>query len=126
MTPAEMVDEFNRAFGIQTRETPGLPSGDIEALRSELIREEYEEWKLAAEDGDIVEMARELADIVYVVYGAALAYGINLDAVISAIHQANMRKLGPDGRPVWREDGKLMKPKGWVPADVASVLEITP
>lgn len=59
--------------------------------------------------GDRIAIAQELADLVYVAYGTALVYGIDLDAAIAEVHRANMSKLDSDGKPVLREDGKVLK-----------------
>jgi predicted HAD superfamily Cof-like phosphohydrolase len=64
-----------------------------------------------------------LADLVYVVIGTAIQYGIPFDAVFAEVHRANMSKLGPDGVPVLREDGKIIKPFGFKPADLSAVLD---
>lgn len=73
-------------------------------------------------DDDLAAIAHELADVVYIAYGTAHTLGLPLDAVIAAVHRANMAKVGPDGVMHFRHDGKLMKPPGWKPADVAAVL----
>ena len=81
---------------------------------------------MAADDGrrSTVEAADALADLVYVVYGMALETGIDLAAVLAEVQRSNMSKLGPDGRPVYREDGKVLKGPGYVPPDVAGALGI--
>jgi predicted HAD superfamily Cof-like phosphohydrolase len=122
MTPAEMVTEFHRAFALPIRHTPQLGDASETALRAALIREECREAREALHQGDLVGVAQELADVVYVAYGTAIQFGIDLDAVISAVHAANMSKLGEDGQPVRRADGKILKGAGFQPADVAAVL----
>lgn len=120
-----MVREFHEAFGLVVRDTPTLPDQDERDLRATLIREEYEEVDEALGldfPKGIVYTAAELADLIYVVYGTALHYGIDLDAVVAEIHRANMAKRWPNGTVRRREDGKILKPDGWRPADVAGVL----
>lgn len=73
-------------------------------------------------EDDHVEVADALADIVYVAYGTALTYGIDLDAVLQEVHRSNMSKLGPDGRPILREDGKVLKGPGYFPPAIGEVL----
>ncbi len=87
-----------------------------------LIEEEVDELRAGARDGDLVEVADALADIVYVAYGTAHVYGIDLDAVLDEVHASNMTKLGPGGRPVRRPDGKVLKGPDYRPPDVNGVL----
>lgn len=104
----------------------GAPSAEVGieqmALRQALIEEEVGELRQAALAGDIVGVADALADIVYVAYGSACVYGIDLDAVLDEVHASNMTKLGADGRPVRRADGKVLKGPGYRPPDVRRVL----
>lgn len=122
MSAQQKVMEFHEAFGVPVRYTPkaDIPERD---LRVNLVLEEVSEFCRASVDLDIVGMAQELADIVYVAYGAALTHGIDLDAVIAEVHRANMDKLGPEGKPILREDGKVLKPEGWQPPRIAEVLK---
>jgi len=85
-------------------------------------REEVSEFAAASEKGDLVGIADALGDIVYVVYGTALTYGIDLDAVMREVHRSNMSKLGRDGKPIIRDDGKVIKSEQYSPSDVAAVL----
>lgn len=117
------VAEFHLTFELpvadrpQTRIDPSLAE-----LRVELLREEFEEFVKASGDMDTVALADALGDIVYVVYGTALTYGIDLDAVIREVHRSNMSKVGSDGRPVLRADGKVLKPIGFSAPNIARVL----
>src|SRR5689334_10006208 len=107
--PMQYVLQFHRAFGLPGAATPSqaeVPAALAE-LRIDLLVEEVQEFADAARSGDLVALADALADIAYVTYGAALTYGIDLDAVLREIHRSNMSKLGPDGRPVLRTDGKV-------------------
>lgn len=92
------------------------------ALRQALIEEEVGELRQAALAGDIVGIADALADIVYVAYGSACVYGIDLDAVLDEVHASNMTKLGADGCPVRRADGKVLKGPDYRPPDIGRVL----
>ncbi len=106
---------------------PAIPSEAILQLRHTLIREEYEEVSEAFAEltavvhndpAALTNLAHELADLLYVVYGTFAAMGVDADAVFAEVHRANMTKLeGPR-----RADGKLLKPPGWQPADVAGVI----
>lgn len=117
------VGEFHTAYGLPVRTAPDVAVGAEQvALRLALIQEEVGELAAAATEGDIVGIADALADIVYVAYGTAHVYGIDLDAVLDEVHASNMTKLGADGRPVRRADGKILKGPGYRPPDIASVL----
>lgn len=119
----ELVGEFHAAFDLPFATRPrAVVSEDLRDLRIELIREEFEEFQNAVAAEDVVAIADALGDIVYVAYGAAITYGIDLDAVFREVHRANMSKLGPDGRPILRDDGKVLKAPGYSPPDVRGVL----
>ena len=92
------------------------------ALRQALIEEEVAELAAASRGGNLVGVADALADIVYVAYGTAHVYGIDLDAVLDEVHASNMTKLGADGRPVRRADGKVLKGPGYRSPDIAAIL----
>ncbi len=117
----DMVRQFHEYFDIPDRSGPTANVPEA-LLRVRLMIEESGEYVEAATAGDIVGVAHELADIVYVAYGTALAYGIDLDAVIREVHRANMSKLGPDGEPILREDGKVQKGPNYRLPDVARVI----
>jgi predicted HAD superfamily Cof-like phosphohydrolase len=120
-SPSRYVEEFHRAFGIAVRTAPeaDIPESD---LRTRLLAEEVQEYYDAVEAGDVVEVADALADIVYVAFGTALNHGIDLDAVLAEVHRSNMSKLGLDGRPILREDGKVIKGPDYFRPDVATAL----
>jgi predicted HAD superfamily Cof-like phosphohydrolase len=121
MTPGEMVREFHERFGVAVRTEPVADPPESD-LRTRLLAEETDEYYAAVASGDVVGVARELADIVYVAYGAALTHGIDLDAVIAEVHRANMSRAGDDGQPIIRPDGKVLKGPNFRPPDVAAVL----
>lgn len=108
---AALVREFHEAMGLPHRHTPERHLAPEEAqLRIQLLREETEEFAYAATCGQFLQdILAELADVVYVAYGAAITYGVDLDAAIEEIHRANMMKLWSDGRPRYRDDGKILK-----------------
>jgi predicted HAD superfamily Cof-like phosphohydrolase len=117
MTVAEMVLEFHRVFGHFMQKTPDASgvSRRLQELRRNLLRDEVEEVEDAMFEKDIVGIAQEL---VYVAYGTALVYGVDLDAVVAEVHRANMSKLQRDGTPLLREDGKVLKSDQFVSAGV--------
>jgi predicted HAD superfamily Cof-like phosphohydrolase len=116
------VVEFMTTFGQEVNSAPTWPSEEIQSLRIELIKEEFSELCTAIVDRDIVEVADALTDILYVVYGAGAAFGINLDECFSEVHKSNMSKLGPDGKPIYREDGKVIKGPDYFQPDLNKVL----
>jgi predicted HAD superfamily Cof-like phosphohydrolase len=117
------VGDFHRAYGLPVRESPTVDVGaDQVELRLALIEEEVGELAEAARAGDLVGVADALADIVYVAYGTAHVYGIDLDAVLDEVHSSNMTKLGADGRPIRRADGKVLKGPSYRPPNIAAVL----
>lgn len=116
----ELVRRFHQALGIPVQDAPGPVTVDRENLRISLLLEEAQEAQAAMMRGDLAEIAQELADVLVVTYGAALEYGIPLDAVMREVMAANMRKAGG---PV-RADGKVLKPAGWQPPDVAGLLGV--
>lgn len=112
-----LVAEFHAQFNLPMRNKPmdpALVSDDMVQLRTDLQEEETDELSEAMVNDDIVAIAKELADVVYVAYGTAVTYGIDLDAVLRVVHLSNMSKLGDDGEPVFRPDGKVIKgPNFW-------------
>lgn len=115
-TNFELVGDFMEVFGQDVKDVPDFPDLATQELRYELIKEELIELREAMDSEDIVEVADALTDILYVVYGAGHAYGIDLDCCFAEVHASNMSKLGEDGRPIYREDGKVLKgPKYFEP-----------
>jgi len=119
----EDVREFHVAFNIPIqRQRPALPMDERRAMRRRILGEEFEEYLKAEQEDDLVEIADALADIVYVAFGTALEYGIPLSRVLEEVHRSNMSKLGPDGRPIHRADGKVIKGPNFREPDVAGIL----
>lgn len=124
---AGQVAEFHRSFDLPIATAASAHVGEEQArLRQALIDEETGELREAVAAGDLIEVADALADIVYVAYGTALVYGIDLDAVLDAVHTSNMTKLGADGLPVRRADGKVLKGPGYRPPAIATALGLNP
>ena len=109
MTNFESVKKFMQTFGQEVRTNASFPNDKIVSLRLDLIREELLELQEAIENKDIKEVADALTDILYVTYGAGHAFGINLDKCFEEVQNSNMSKLGPDGKPIYNEQGKVMK-----------------
>ena len=121
-TNFELVEDFMEAMGQDVNAVPTWPEEDIQRLRLDLIEEELDELHYAIDNKDMVEIADALGDLLYVVYGAGHAFGIDLDECFKEIHASNMSKLGPDGKPIKREDGKVLKPDTFFPPDLKTIL----
>ena len=116
MTNFEKVGIFMKTFGQEVKTKAELSNNKINELRISLINEELEELKKAIKDNDILEVADALTDILYVVYGAGHAFGINLDKCFNEVQDSNMSKLDENGKPIYNEHGKVMKgPKYFKP-----------
>ena len=122
-TNFELAGDFMSSFGQEVLDTPTLPSAHLAKLRLELIREEFEELTVATNAMDIVEIADALTDILYVVYGAGHAFGIDLDECYHEVHRSNMSKLGADGKPIYREDGKILKGPNYFHPNLKDILD---
>lgn len=142
-TSYDLVEEFHEAFGHPVAPEPVVPDDGRVMLRLELIREEFCELLEASgfkdagaqiraiylnpdEDyaPDLVGIADALGDLDVVVNGSALEHGIPLPAVTAEIHRSNMTKLGPNGKPIYREDGKILKGEDYEPPNLGPVLGV--
>ena len=121
-TNFELVGDFMEAFGQDVQLEPTWPDFNTRELRLELIQEELDELSDAVADRDMIQIADALTDLLYVVYGAGHAFGLDLDECFQEVHASNMSKLGPNGRPIHREDGKVMKGPGYFEPDLESIL----
>ena len=116
MTNFEKVGLFMTTFGQEVKTKSEFPSDKIVKLRYDLIKEELDEFAQALKDKDLKEVADSLTDILYVTYGAGHAFGIDLDKCFDEVQRSNMSKLGEDGKPIYNEQGKVMKgPKYFQP-----------
>ena len=109
MTNFEKVGLFMTTFGQEVKKKSELSSDKINLLRLSLIQEELDELTKAINENDILEVADALTDILYVTYGAGHAFGINLDNCFSEVQNSNMSKLDSNGKPIYNENGKVMK-----------------
>ena len=118
------VEEFHDACGLPIVKKPTIPPPERVQLRMELIVEEISRELLPAmREGNLPEIADAMADSIYVIVGAALEYGIPLARVWNAVQKANMAKVDPKTGVVRRrEDGKILKPDGWTPPNIAAIL----
>ncbi len=122
MTNFERVKRFMETFGQETREKAAFPNDKTTSLRYNLIKEELDELKEAIDKKDIKEVADALTDILYVTYGAGHAFGINLDKCFEEVQNSNMSKLGLDGKPIYNENGKVMKGPNYFKPDLSKLL----
>ncbi len=121
-TNFELVKEFMRAFEQDVYSNPTLRDPQTRALRHELIREELEELDEAMDAKDVIEVADALTDLLYVVYGAGHAFGIDLDKCFDEVQNSNMSKLGENGEPIYNESGKVMKGPNYFKPDLSKFL----
>ena len=118
LDPQSMVERFHRLFQIVVQQTPGLVDERTRILRERLIQEEFDELKEAMAKQDLAAVAKELADLLYVVYGTAVSFGIDMGPIFQEVHRSNMSKIGG----YKREDGKWVKPPTYSPAAVEPLL----
>ena len=123
MTNFEKVGSFMKTFGQEVKTKSGLSAEKINKLRVSLINEELEEFKEAIKNNDLKEAADALTDILYVTYGAGHAFGINLDKCFDEVQKSNMSKLGNDGKPIYNEQGKVMKGPKYFKPDLSKFLK---
>jgi predicted HAD superfamily Cof-like phosphohydrolase len=114
-----MVETFHRKFEILVRTAPTDLNEDTKQLRVRLIQEEFDELKEAMATGNLAAVAKEMADLLYVTYGTAVSYGIDMEPVFQEVHRSNLSKVGG----YKRADGKWVKPSTYSPADIETVLE---
>ena len=122
MTNFEHVKVFMQTFGQEVKEKAEFPDNAILKLRIDLIKEELDELKEAVSRKDLKEVADALTDILYVTYGAGHAFGINLDICFSEVQNSNMSKLGIDGKPIYNDQGKVMKGPNYFKPDLTKFI----
>ena len=119
------VKEFHEVFRIGSNEEPCLVGENDYMLRHRLMAEETEEYLEACKKGDLVEIADALGDQLYILFGTILKHGLQhkIEEVFDEIHRSNMSKLDENGKPVVREDGKILKSNLYFKPDIRKVLE---
>lgn len=122
-TNFERVQEFQEVYQLNIGETPHLPPQSERELRVKLLQEEFDEYLQGEANNDIVEIADALGDILYIAYGTAVSYGIPLDEIFAEIHASNMSKLDAKGRPIYRDDGKVLKGESYFPPKIKEIIE---
>ena len=120
------VQDFHEAFGLGVRQEPVASLSEEKLmLRFNLMAEENEEYLEAARNGDVVEVADALGDMLYILCGTILEHGMQhkIEEVFEEIQRSNMSKLGSDGRPIYREDGKVMKGPNYFKPNIEEILK---
>ncbi len=122
----EHVAKFHDTFGIANEHAPtaNIPMETI-LLRYKLMREENEEYLEAAQAGNLVEVADALGDLLYILCGTILSHGLQhkIEEVFEEIQRSNMSKLDADGKPIYREDGKVLKSELYFRPNIKAILE---
>ena len=122
----EHVRKFHDAFGIKNNYTPNaVLDSDVFDLRHRLMHEENEEYLEACKNGDLVEIADALGDMMYILCGTILSHGLQdkIENIFEEIQRSNMSKLGADGKPIYREDGKILKGPNYFKPDIKKNLD---
>lgn len=120
------VEAFHNCFNIKNSFKPIAQLEDGQAqLRYDLMKEETEEYLEAVKNNDIVEIADALGDQLYILCGTILKHGMQdkIVEVFEEIHRSNMSKLGADGKPIYREDGKVLKGKNYFRPNIKNIIE---
>ena len=123
----DAVHEFHTAFGLGIHNEPIADIGkDRNLLRFNLMKEENEEYFEAANNGDLVEVADALGDMLYILAGTIIEHGMQhkIAEVFDEIQRSNMSKLGEDGKPIYREDGKVLKGPNYFKPNIKEILEL--
>jgi predicted HAD superfamily Cof-like phosphohydrolase len=120
------VHAFHSAFGLGIEEIPTAKLSKAKnLLRFNLMKEENEEYMEAADAGDLIEVADALGDMLYILCGTIIEHGMQdkIEEVFNEIQRSNMSKLGADGIPIYREDGKVLKGPNYFKPNIAEILE---
>ncbi|MEP7200311.1 MAG: hypothetical protein ABI874_10860 [Chloroflexota bacterium] len=116
------VKEFHDTFQLNDPTHPTIPDTHVQALRMKLIHEEAREFEQASAAGDLPAAIKELCDLLYVVLGAANAYGVAIEPFFAEVHRSNMTKAWLDGTIHKDAHGKVLKPDSYSPADISRIL----
>ena len=119
MSNFSKVGIFMKTFGQEVKNKPSFSTDKINKLRLDLIKEELSELSDAMNNKDLLEVADALTDILYVTYGAGHAFGIDLDKCFDEVQNSNMSKLNENGKPIYNEQGKVMKGPNYFKPDLS-------
>ena len=123
MTNFEKVKLFMKTYGQEVKDKAGFSDAKTNKLRIDLIKEELEELTEAMQDKNLLEEADALTDILYVTYGAGHAFGIDLDKCFEEVQNSNMSKLGNNGKPIFNDQGKVMKGPNYFKPDLSKFVK---
>jgi predicted HAD superfamily Cof-like phosphohydrolase len=123
MSNFSKVGIFMKTFGQEVKDNPSFSTDKINKLRVDLIKEELSELTDAMNNKDLLEVADALTDILYVTYGAGHAFGIDLDKCFEEVQNSNMSKLGDDGKPIYNDNGKVMKGPNYFKPDLKKIIK---
>ena len=122
MSNFSKVGTFMKTFGQEVKTKPSFSTDKINKLRLDLIKEELTELTEAMNNNDLLEVADALTDILYVTYGAGHAFGINLDKCFEEVQNSNMSKLDENSKPIYNENGKVMKGPNYFKPDLSKFI----
>ena len=123
--PIKAVTEFHNAFRLSVEHKPKSDiSSEITELRYNLMKEENEEYLQAVKSNDLIEIGDALGDMLYILCGTIISHGFQdkIEAIFDEIQRSNMSKLGADGKPIYREDGKVLKGPNYFKPDIEKIL----
>ena len=124
--PIKAVTEFHNAFRLNIEYKPKSDiSTEITELRYNLMKEENEEYLQAVKSNDLIEIGDALGDMLYILCGTIISHGFQdkIEAIFDEIQRSNMSKLGADGKPIYREDGKVFKGPNYFKPDIEKILK---
>ena len=124
--PIKAVTEFHNAFRLNVEHKPKSDiSSEITELRYNLMKEENEEYLQAVKSNDLIEIGDALGDMLYILCGTIISHGFQdkIEAIFDEIQRSNMSKLGADGKPIYREDGKVLKGPNYFKPDIEKILK---
>jgi predicted HAD superfamily Cof-like phosphohydrolase len=123
----DAVKEFHTTFKIGYKQSPVANLGEIKnRLRYDLMKEENQEYLKAVENNDLIEIADALGDMLYILCGTIIEHGLQdkIEAIFDEIQNSNMSKLGIDGEPIYRQDGKVLKGPNYFKPDFSKIISI--
>lgn len=121
-TQYHKVKQFHEIYDCNIGVQAAFPNDAERDLRKKLLQEEFEEYLKAEADNNLVEVADALGDMLYIIYGTAVSYGIPINEIFDEIHNSNLSKLDENGLPIRREDGKVLKGPNYFKPDISSII----
>lgn len=122
MNKLDMVKQFHEVYGAYVSDESDFPDLDTRKLRKDLLEEEFNEYLEGETNNNYIEVCDALGDMLYIIYGTALSYGMPINEIFEEIHKSNMSKLDENGKPIYREDGKILKGKNYFKPNISGIL----